>query len=86
MKYLFILYIVGAILTLVLSLGYVYQEFKDRAYSEVFLLIFIVPLFSWFGVYKLIPMLIELWKARIDSYIKIKVIKIIKELREQGYL
>lgn len=84
--FLFVFYIVGIILSLILSLEYLYQEFKDNAYVEVFLFIFVLPLFSWFGVYKLIPMVFELWKLKIDKYIKIIIFKTIKELKESGYL
>ena len=70
MLILFYIYIIGSIVEIVLSFEYIYQSIIDKDYKQTLLSIFIAPLFSWFGVYKITPLIIDLWKIRYNYHIK----------------
>lgn len=76
MLILFYIYIIGSFVEIVLSLEYIYDSIIDKDYKQTLLFIFIAPLFSWFGVYNMLPLVINLWKCRINYYIKKICIKI----------
>lgn len=70
MLILFYIYIIGSIVEIILSFEYIYQSIIDKDYKQTLLFIFIAPLFSWFGVYKITPLIIDLCKIRYNYHIK----------------
>lgn len=80
MLILFYIYIIGSFVELILSLEYIYDSIINKDYRQTLLFIFIAPLFSWFGVYKITPLIVDLWKIRYNYHIKRICIKTMMDI------